>query len=210
MQNTNSDKNTFRLYAVTDRKWTHNQTLYEQIESSLNGGVTCIQLREKGLAENEFLKEAIKIKALCHRYNVPLIINDNVYIALKSDADGVHLGQGDMSITKARKILGKDKIIGATCKTVNQAKNAENDGADYIGTGAMFPTSTKTDTFVVDKEEAKRICKSVSIPVVAIGGISKDNITTLKMIGFSGYALVSAIFAANNIEKECRELSSLI
>ena len=197
------------LYAVTDSRWTKEQTLMEQVEAALKGGVTCVQLREKELCEEEFLKEAIEMKAVCDRYNVPLIINDNVEIALKSGASGVHVGQKDMEAGKVRKLLGEDKIIGVSARTVEQALAAQRAGADYLGVGAMFTTTTKLDTKNVSCETLREICKAVEIPVVAIGGVSKSNMMELKGTKVDGVALVSAIFAAEDIENECRELKKL-
>ena len=200
------DKNTMLLYAVTDRAWVGKQSLYEQIESALKGGVTCVQLREKKLCEEDFLTQAIQIKKLCRKYNVPFFINDNVEIAVKCGADGIHVGQGDMSAAKVRQIVGDDMIIGVSAHSVEEAQNAVRNGADYLGVGAMFSTSTKTDANVLSKEVLRDICSSVDVPVVAIGGLNKSNISSLSGAGVDGVALVSAIFAANDIESECREL----
>lgn len=203
------DKKNMLLYAVTDRMWTGKRTLYEQIEDALKGGITCLQLREKHLDNGKFLEEALKIKSLCNRYNVPLIINDNVDIALKSRADGVHVGQNDMKAENVRKLVGENMIIGVSARTVEQALIAETNGADYLGVGAVFNTSTKTDASSVSFQTVSEICKAVSIPVVAIGGISSENILQLSGLGTDGVALVSAIFSAENIEQECRKLRSL-
>lgn len=203
------DKKNMLLYAVTDRMWTGKRTLYEQIEDALKGGITCLQLREKNLDEEEFLEEALKIKSLCNSYNVPFIINDNVDIALKCGADGVHVGQHDMQAENVRKIAGENMIIGVSARTVEQALLAEKNGADYLGVGAVFNTSTKTDASSVSFETLAEICKAVSIPVVAIGGISGENILQLAGLGADGVALVSAIFSAENIEQECKKLRSL-
>ncbi|MGN0469854.1 MAG: thiamine phosphate synthase [Acutalibacteraceae bacterium] len=203
------DKKNMLLYAVTDRMWTGKKTLYEQIEEALKGGITCLQLREKKLDEEEFLEEALKIKSLCNSYNVPFIINDNVDIALKCGADGVHVGQHDMQAENVRKLVGEDMIIGVSARTVEQAVLAEKNGADYLGVGAVFNTSTKTDANSVSFQTFSEICKSVSIPIVAIGGISSENILQLSGLGADGVALVSAIFSAENIEQECRKLYSL-
>lgn len=194
------------LYAVTDRSWVGRQSLYEQIEDALKGGVTIVQLREKNLADDEFVAEAIKIKELCHRYHVPLIINDNVDVALKSGADGVHVGMEDIPVSKIRKKVGKDFIIGATAKTVEQAKAAEKAGADYLGVGAVFPSPTKKNAIRITTEQLKEICSSISIPAVAIGGISLENVLEIKGGGMDGIAVVSAIFAADDIQKTTTEL----
>ena len=196
-------KNAMLLYAVTDRAWTKGRTLLEQIEDALEGGVTCIQLREKELDDAAFFDEAIKVKALCQKYKVPFIVNDSVEVAVKAGADGVHVGQGDLPLCEVRKMCGKDMIIGVSAQTVAQALEAEQNGADYLGVGAVFPTSTKKDADAVSLETLKEICSSVSIPVVAIGGISKANMAELKGSGIAGVALVSAIFAAENIKAEC-------
>lgn len=203
------DKKDLLLYAVTDRSWLNGDTLYNQVEKSLLGGVTFLQLREKELDKETFLKEAVQIKELCKKYKVPFVINDNVEIALKSKADGVHVGQSDMEAIEARKILGKDKIIGVSVQTVQQAILAQNQGADYLGVGAVFTTGTKTDADDVSYETLKSICKAVDIPVVAIGGINQNNITKLENSGICGVAIVSAIYAQNDIEKSTKTLKSL-
>ncbi len=198
------------LYAVTDRSWTENQTLYEQLEDALIGGVTCVQLREKNLSEEDFIQEAAEIRELCRKYNVPLIINDNLNVAIKSNADGIHVGQEDVSAAEIRKLVGDNFIIGVTAKTVEQAKKAENDGADYIGVGAVFPSPTKTNAIRITNEQLNEICSSVSIPAVAIGGISLDNITELSGCKMSGVAVVSAIFAADDIKTTVQELKRTV
>lgn len=198
------------LYAVTDRSWAENQTLYEQLEDALIGGVTCVQLREKDLSEENFIQEAVEIRELCRKYNVPLIINDNLNVAIKSNADGIHVGQEDVSAAEIRKLVGDNFIIGVTAKTVEQAKKAENDGADYIGVGAVFPSPTKTNAIRITNEQLNEICSSVSIPAVAIGGISLDNITELSGCKMSGVAVVSAIFAADDIKTTVQELKRTV
>lgn len=199
-------KNMLLLYAVTDRSWTQNQTLYEQVEQALEGGVTIVQLREKNLSQEEFIKEAVKMKNLCHRYGVPLIINDNVDVALKSGADGVHVGIDDVPVAEIRKRTGEDFIIGATAKTVEQAQNAENSGADYLGVGAVFPSPTKKNAIRITTAKLKEICSSVSIPTVAIGGINYDNMLEIKGGGMDGIAVVSAIFSAADIKTATEKL----
>ena len=198
-----------RLYAVTDRAWVGRQTLYEQVESALKGGATCVQLREKELDDAAFLEEAIEICALCHRFGVPFFINDNVDIAIKCKADGIHVGQEDMEAAQVRQKVGDDMIIGVSVHSVEEALEAVKHGADCLGVGAMFSTSTKTDVNVLPKEVLKDICDAVDIPVVAIGGIGKSNIAELAGTGVDGIALVSAIFAAEDIESECRLLRQL-
>ena len=195
----NFNKDMLLLYAVTDRSNIDNLTLYEQIEKALQGGVTCLQLREKNLSEDEFISEAVKVKELCLRYNVPLIINDNADVAIKSGADGVHVGIEDAPVDELRKKLPKGFIIGATAKTVEQAKAAEKAGADYIGVGAVFPSPTKANAIRITHNELQQICSAVSIPAVAIGGINYDNIDELKGGGMDGVAVVSAIFSADDI-----------
>lgn len=194
------------VYAVTDRSWLNGESLYSQVEKALKGGATFIQLREKELDEEDFLKEAIEIKELCKQYHVPFVINDNVDIACKMDADGVHVGQSDMEAGNVRAKLGSDKIIGVSAQTVDQALLAESCGADYLGVGAVFPTGTKSDAVEVGYETLKAICDAVHIPVVAIGGITSNNIMSLKGSGTSGVAVVSAIFASKDIEAATQEL----
>ena len=202
-------KEVMLLYAVTDRSWVGKQTLYEQVESALKGGATCIQLREKNLDEAAFLEEAVALKKLCGQYGVPLIINDNIDIAVKCGADGVHVGQSDMEAANVRKAVGDKMIIGVSAQTVEQALAAQSAGADYLGVGAVFPTSTKLDASEVSHQTLKEICAAVDIPVTAIGGINKGNIAELSGTGVDGVALVSAVFAAENIEEECKLLKKL-
>ena len=197
------------LYAVTDRAWVGRQTLMEQIEDALRGGVTLVQLREKELAEEAFVAEAVEAKALCRRYGVPLIINDNVDVAMKSGADGVHVGIEDAPVAQIRARVGRDFIIGATAKTVAQARAAEAVGADYLGVGAVFPSPTKKNAIRITNEQLREICGSVSIPAVAIGGISRDNVLELRGGGMRGIAVVSAIFAAADIRAAAEELLAL-
>ena len=189
------------LYAVTDRAWVGKQTILEQIEDALKGGATIVQLREKKLDVDSFVEEAVQVRDLCHKYNVPLIINDNVEVALKSGADGVHVGIEDAPVAEIRKRVSADFIIGATCKTVEQAKIAEAAGADYMGVGAVFPSPTKTNAVRITNEQLREIIASVSIPAVAIGGISYDNVCEIKGSSVSGIAVVSAIFGAEDIKK---------
>ena len=197
------------LYAVTDRMWTGKQTLMEQVEDALKGGATCVQLREKELDEDDFLQEALEMKALCEKYHVPFFVNDNVEIAVKCKADGIHVGQSDMATAKVRQTVGEDMMIGVSVHSVEEALEAVRNGADCLGVGAMFSTSTKANADVLTKEVLKEICDAVDIPVVAIGGISKDNMADLKGTGVDGVALVSAIFAAEDIEEECRILRQM-
>ncbi len=203
------DKNMMLLYAVTDRAWTGNQTLYDQVESALKGGVTCVQLREKELDDEAFLKEALEISKLCKSYNVPFFINDNVDIAIKCHADGIHVGQEDMEASRVRERVGEDMMIGVSVHSVDEALEAVKNGADCLGVGSMFSTSTKKDVDLLPKETLRDICAAVDIPMVAIGGINRSNILKLSGCGADGVALVSAIFASEDIESECRELYKL-
>jgi thiamine-phosphate pyrophosphorylase len=203
------DKRMVLLYAVTDRAWTGKQTLYEQVEAALKGGVTCVQLREKELDEESFLKEAVEISELCKRYGVPFFINDNVEIAIKCHADGIHVGQEDMEAACVRQRVGEEMMIGVSVHSVEEALEAVKNGADCLGVGSMFTTSTKKDVSVLPKEVLRDICHAVDIPVVAIGGIGKSNISELAGTGMDGVALVSAIFSAEDIENECRLLRKL-
>lgn len=203
------DKKNMHLYAVTDRGLLNGQPLQEQVEKALKGGVTCLQLREKNLDYNLFLDEAISLKKICSKYKVPFIVNDNVDIALKSNADGIHIGQEDDDILDIKKVLGEDKIIGVSVQNVKQAIAAEKNDASYLGVGAVFKTSTKEDAKYVSYDILKSICENVSIPVVAIGGIKKDNIIKLAGSKINGIAMVSAIFGAEDVENECRELLKL-
>lgn len=203
------DKETMLLYAVTDRAWTGRQTLTEQVEEALKGGVTCVQLREKHLNDPDFLQEAKDICALCREYGVPFIVNDNVEVAIACKADGVHVGQEDMEAGRVRKLIGEDMILGVSAHTVEEARKAVENGADYLGLGSVFPTNTKSDVDVMKRETLQAICSAVDVPIVAIGGINKDNLSSLKGSGVDGVALVSAIFSAENIEEACRELKAL-
>ena len=200
------NKNMLRLYAITDRRYNDRFTLYEQVEQALAGGATIVQLREKELEEVAFAKEASIIKRLCHQYGVPLIINDNLSVALQSGADGIHVGLNDMPIDEIRRKTSSDFIIGATAKTVSQAQTAQRLGADYLGVGAVFPSSTKSDAVRITKEQLKEISTSVTIPIVAIGGITLENAHTLNDSGTSGIAVVSSLFGAENIKKAAEDL----
>lgn len=204
----NCDKKDLLLYAVTDRSWLNGRTLYEQVEEALKGGVTFVQLREKNLDDTAFLQEAKEIKELCARYNVPFVINDNVDIAAEIDADGVHVGQSDMEAGDVRKKLGPDKIIGVSAQTVEQALRAQAHGADYLGVGAVFPTGSKADAVEVSHDTVREICRAVDIPVIAIGGITRENVIELKGTGICGIAVISAIFGQQDIEEAARMLKS--
>lgn len=200
------DKKDLLLYAVTDRYWLNGRSLAEVVKESLDGGVTFVQLREKELDEKSFLEEAIELKKLCSEYKVPFVINDNVDIAIAMDADGVHVGQSDMEAGDVRAKLGPDKIIGVSAQTVEQAILAEKRGADYLGVGAVFKTGSKDDADDVSHETLKAICDAVSIPVIAIGGITRENICQLENTGICGVAVISAIYAQKNITEASRDL----
>lgn len=197
------------LYAVTDRTWLGEKSLYEQVEAALSGGVTMVQLREKELAPEKFRQEAERINHLCKQYDVPLIINDDVELALEVGAAGVHIGQQDMDMKAAREILGEDKIIGVSARTVEQALLAWQGGADYLGSGAVFGTTTKGNASKLSLETFCEICGAVEIPVVAIGGVSEENILQLKGLGAAGVAVVSGIFASEDIAGAAGRLLAL-
>lgn len=203
-------KENLLLYAVTDRHWLDGRTLKEVVLESLEGGVTMLQLREKHLDEAHFLEEAKELQMLCRSWHVPFLINDNVEIALAMNADGIHVGQSDMAAGDVRKKLGDDKIIGVSAQTVEQALLAEKAGADYLGVGAVFPTSSKDDANEVTYETLKAICSAVSIPVVAIGGITQENVHRLAGSGICGAAVISAIYAKPDIKKAAAELKTAV
>ena len=200
------DRKHLLLYAVTDRAWTGEHTLYEQAEAALRGGATCLQLREKDMDMDAFANEAAQIRALCHRYGVPCLVNDSVEVARRAGADGVHVGQRDMPADKVRALLGPGCIVGVSAQTVEQALEAERRGADYLGVGAVFSTSTKRDAAPVSRRTLREICAAVSIPVCAIGGITLENAPTLAGTGIAGLAVVSAVFAAPDIEAAAQAL----
>lgn len=200
------NKEQLKLYLVTDRQWTGNQSLLEQVEESIQGGVSIVQLREKNLDDESFLKEAIQMKELAAKYGIPFIVNDNVLVALHSKADGIHIGQNDLAIQEVRKMVGPHRIIGVSAQTVEQAITAQQNGADYLGVGAVFSTTTKSDAIEVSYEMLKAIYEAVTIPVVAIGGITVDNVHDLKGSGIDGIAVVSAILAQKNIKKAAEDL----
>lgn len=202
-------KESMTLYAVTDRAWLKDRALKDVVEKALKGGITFLQLREKDMDNNSFLSEAQEILAIARDYQVPMVINDNLEVALESGADGIHIGQDDGDIKAIRRAIGTDKILGVSVQTVDQAVAAERDGADYLGVGAMFPTDTKTDAIVVTKEELKAIASAVSIPIVIIGGLNKNTVTQFKGSGAHGAAVVSAIFAQENSCQAAQELLQL-
>ncbi len=198
------------LYAVTDRHWLGERTLYDVVRESLEGGVTFLQLREKELEDERFYEEAVKLQEMAKEFGVPFVVNDNVDIALSMNADGVHVGQSDMEADNVRALLGPDKILGVSAQTVEQAILAEKRGADYLGVGAVFPTGSKDDADDVSYETLKAICEAVSIPVVAIGGITKENTPKLAGSGICGIAVISAIYAQADIRNAAMELKEVI
>ena len=200
------DKKDLLLYAVTDRRWLNGKHLVDQVEEAIQGGVTFVQIREKDLDPEKFLEEAEELKALCEKYKVPFVINDNVEIAAEIGADGVHVGQSDMEAGDVRAKLGPDKIIGVSAQTVEQALLAEKHGADYLGVGAVFATGSKDDAKEVEHETLKAICEAVKIPVIAIGGITKENVRELAGSGICGIAVISAIFAQEDVKEASKEL----
>ncbi len=199
-------KNIFLLYAVTDYAFTGEKNFMEQIEEAISSGVTLLQLREKHLDKKAFLEEALIVRELTNRYKVPLIINDDVDIALQCKADGVHVGQNDLSPSLVRRLIGPDRILGVTAKTVEQAKRAWEDGADYLGSGAVFPSPTKKEAIPISLEQLSAICRSVPLPVTAIGGITSENVSSLKGTGIAGAAVVSGIFGQKDIPLAVRTL----
>ncbi len=205
---TNICRERLTLYAVTDRKWLkEEQTLAQQVEQAILGGVTVVQLREKNTDYETFLQQAREVKAVTDRYNVPLLINDNIDVAIAVDAAGVHVGQEDLEAGKARERLGEKKVIGVSAKTVEQALAAEQAGADYLGVGAMFPTESKGDASATSYETLKAICAAVEIPVVAIGGINGHNMMQLQGSGIVGVAVISAIFGQEDVRAAAEGLS---
>ena len=194
---------------MTDRHWLNGASLYEQVEQAIEGGASFVQLREKELGQEAFLQEAIEIQKLCRKYRVPFVINDNVEIARSIDADGVHVGQSDMEAGNVRALIGEYKILGVSAQTVEQAVLAEKRGADYLGVGAVFHTGSKADASEVSFETLKAICEAVKIPVIAIGGISRDNVLSLGGSGICGIAVISAIFAQKDIRGATSELRRL-
>ena len=204
------NKESMLVYAITDRNWTGTQTLEQQVDDVLKNGATFLQIREKNMPHDELVKEAICIKEIAAKYNVPVVIDDDIYAVMESGVDGVHIGQNDMDYVEARKLLGDNKIIGMTAPSVSLAKKAEKLGADYIGAGAVFSTNTKKDTKPLELSTLKEICNSVSIPVVAIGGIDHSNVRELKGTDIDGVAVISALFGASDPGEATRELVSIM
>ena len=203
------DKDRLRLNAVTDRSWLHGQTLRTQVEAALQGGVTCVQLREKQLDRESFIHLGRTIGCLCQRYGVPLIINDDLEVALACGADGVHVGQDDLPVEEVRRRVGDKMIVGVSAHNPEEARRAFEGGADYLGAGAVFGSTTKTNVTALSHETLRAICDAVPIPVVAIGGITRENLPRLAGTGVAGVAVVSAIFAADDITAASRELRAL-
>lgn len=207
----NCSEKDLRLYAVTDRSWLkEGESLADAVEKAIEGGVSFVQLREKTLSEDLFAKEAVQIQQLCRSRGIPFVVNDNVEIARQMNADGVHVGQSDMKAGNVRALLGPDKILGVSAQTVEQALEAEKQGADYLGVGAVFATSSKEDAKPVSLETLRAICNAVSIPVIAIGGVNADNIAQLKGSGICGAAVISAIFAAEDEKQAAADLRRAI
>lgn len=201
------NKEDLLLYAVTDRRWLKDgETLVTRTEEAIDGGVTFVQLREKDLDEENFEREGRELKELCRKRGVPFVINDNVELAAKLDVDGVHVGQSDMEALDVRRIIGGDKILGVSAQTVEQAVTAEKHGADYLGVGAVFPTGSKDDAAEVSYDTLKAICHAVKIPVIAIGGITEDNVAELSKSGICGIAVISALYAKEDIKSAAQRL----
>ena len=199
----------YSVYLVTDRRNKTDEEFLNIIEEAIKGGTTVVQLREKTASTKEFYDLALRVKEITSRYGVPLLINDRIDIALAIDSEGVHIGQDDMPADIAREIIGEDKILGVSASTVEEAKKAENDSADYIGSGAVFPTATKDDADSVSKEELKEIVDSIDIPVVAIGGITVENASSLKDSGIAGFSVVSAIMSAEDPKEASEKLKEI-
>jgi len=200
----------YKLYLVTDRDVLKNKDIYTAVEESIKGGVTLVQLREKNISSLDFYNIAVKLKQITDKYNIPLIINDRLDIALAVDAAGLHIGQEDIPAKIARKLLGENKILGVSARNLKEAKKAEKDGANYIGVGAIFPTSTKSDAQAVSIEALKEIKENISIPVVAIGGINTNNVRLLEPANIDGISVVSSILGKENITLAAKELKKLI
>ncbi|MDY5423087.1 thiamine phosphate synthase [Hornefia butyriciproducens] len=205
-----SDKENLLLYAVTDRHWTGRETLRQQVEAALRGGVTFVQLREKNMEHDAFRKEALEIRDLCRAYRVPFVLDDDVSLAMEVDADGIHVGQSDMEAGDVRALIGPGRILGVSACTVEEAVAAEQRGADYLGVGAVFPTGSKDDARPVTRETLRKICEAVTIPVIAIGGITEQNVMELAGSGICGVAVISAIFGQPEIESATKRLKAAV
>lgn len=204
------NKEFLKLYAVTDRSWIGNRSMSEEVEKSLKAGVTCLQIREKNISDEEYLSRSIELRKICNKYNVPFIVDDNVEIALASGADGVHVGQKDLLNRNIRAMIGSDKILGISANSVELAIAAEKAGADYIGVGSIQLSPTKGESKVLSLEYVQEICHSVSIPVVAIGGVNEQNIPKLKDTGVAGVAVISAIFGKDDVAEATYKLKKLV
>lgn len=202
-------KKAMPLYLVTDRRWLR-ESLIQAVEKAIQGGVTCVQLREKHLDQKHFVESARQLLSLCHQHHIPLIINDDVDVMITVQADGVHVGQNDMDAKKVREMIGPDKILGVSVRTVEQALKAQQDGVDYLGVGSIFVTHTKDDTKKVEIQTLKDICQAVDIPVIAIGGIGQNNLLQLKGTGIDGVAVVSAIMAQDDVFKAAQNLKGKV
>ena len=205
------DRNSLKLYAITDRSWLKkNESIYDIVEKALDGGITMLQIREKFLDRDLFLKEINNIKPMCHRYGVPLIVNDYLSLAIESNADGIHIGQKDIKSSINNMNIPKSMILGVSAMSIEQAKLAEKSGADYLGVGAVFPTTTKQNAENLNVNILKTIAERTSIPTVAIGGINKDNISLLTNTSIAGISLISAIFNSNDIKMATIEIKEII
>lgn len=197
------------LYLVSDRSWLNGRLLEDDIEQAIQGGVTIVQLREKDLNEQDFIEVAKKIKTLCSKYQIPFIINDNLNVALAIDSDGIHIGQDDLPVSLVREKIGPDKILGVSVHNLDEALKAKEQGADYLGVGAMFSTATKNDATDVSNQELLNITTNIDLPIVAIGGINQSNCLQLKGTKIDGIAIVSAIMAADDIKAATQQLKRL-
>lgn len=204
------NKEFLKLYAVTDRSWIGNRSMSEEVEKALKSGVTCLQIREKNICDEEYLSRSIELRKICNKYNVPFIVDDNVEIALASGADGVHVGQKDLLNRDIRAMIGSDKILGISANSVELAIAAEKAGADYIGVGSIQLSPTKGESKVLSLEYVQEICSSVSIPVVAIGGVNEQTIPKLKGTGVAGVAVISAIFGKDDVAEATYKLKKLV
>ncbi|WP_400204197.1 thiamine phosphate synthase [Candidatus Methanomassiliicoccus intestinalis] len=203
-------KESLKLYVITDRSWIGNRSMSEEVEKTLKAGATCLQIREKNISYDEYVSKSIELRKICNKYNVPFIVNDNIEVALASGADGVHVGQKDILNKNVRSIIGSDKILGISANSIELAIAAEKAGADYIGVGSIQLSPTKGESKILSTEYVNEICNSVSIPVVAIGGINEQNIPRLKGIGIAGVAVISAVFGKEDVTEATYKLRKLV
>ncbi|TQS83985.1 thiamine phosphate synthase [Candidatus Methanomassiliicoccus intestinalis] len=203
-------KESLKLYVITDRSWIGNRSMPEEVEKTLKSGATCLQIREKNISYDEYVSKSIELRKICNKYNVPFIVNDNIEVALASGADGVHVGQKDILNKNVRSIIGSDKILGISANSIELAIAAEKAGADYIGVGSIQLSPTKGESKILSTEYVNEICNSVSIPVVAIGGINEQNILRLKGIGIAGVAVISAVFGKEDVAEATYKLRKLV